>query len=1192
MRIQRWAEIAADKLAPDHLSRGHAGARAWVEIAAESRPFFLAAEYLQQPRKMLILTSGYERGLQWQARLQLCGVPETAIRQLPSGQSALFEDASPETVALSDRIGSLRSLLEPGPGIVIATISAALERTLPREALSECFLRLEKGMSIEMDKLVKTLLTLGYEVSEPVRIPGQYSLRGGILDVFPMGYQLPIRIEFFGEDIDSLRQFDPNTQRSISPINSMEVSSSRETLYYFPHAETPDEIVESRRGLGDMIRQAMEFESANLEGYEARTRLEELVTGDIDALTSGIFFDRLDLYRPLLHPDTGCALDLLPEDGLVVLDDPGELEIAHHRSEEELSSALKAREARGEILHSVVSDFIIGVEHVSQFENRLALTSLGSIPSWFGDREIVEFGVASLDSYRGRAENMAIDLKKWIADGMRIVVSTDQPSRCKAILNQIEAFPIEEFDPLGAEVIEPGAYLVQGNLAGGFSSQAMKFGVLTDQELFGVGRLKLPQRKFSEGVPLATVLDLKPGDYVVHIQFGIGIYQGLVKRTTGGVEKECLYIQYAGPDKLFVPADQLDRVQKFLTAGDVEPKIHRLNSGEWQRAVGKAREGAREFARDLIRLYAQRRKSNRPSFGGDSPWQAEMEATFPWQETPSQMAAIKEVKRDLQTDYPMDRLICGDVGFGKTEVAIRGAFKVAQSGKQVVVLCPTTILSEQHYRNFQERLGAFPTRLDILNRFRTSAERKEVLKKLEDGEIDIIIGTHALLNDSIKFKDLGLAVIDEEHKFGVKQKETLKELRTNVDVLSMSATPIPRTLSMALMDIREMSLINDPPPGRLPIRTFVRPYASEVVREAVLRELARGGQVYYVFNRVTGIYHVAEKLKQLVPMARIGVAHGQMSENELEPIMVAFIRGELDILVSTTIIENGLDIPNANTMVVENADKLGLSQLYQLRGRVGRSDRQAYAYLLYQRDSNLSENAMARLQSLQEFSSLGTGYSLAFRDLQIRGAGDLLGAKQSGTMNTVGYELYTRIIAEELEFLKHHADGGTPSGRSYRDPLEGLEPLPTVDLPVKALVPEEYIPDQAQRLFCYQSMMSSRTFDELKKVQEETEDRYGPSPAEVVAAYSIMNLRMRAKDLFIKKIDGQGGRLVVDFTDDVDLPPRLWSIMARKNRGAGLARQQYVWPFAGSPIDACSEMLRTMDEGLKEIEKHLTSAGL
>lgn len=782
---------------------------------------------------------------------------------------------------------------------------------------------------------------------------------------------------------------------------------------------------------------------------------------------------------------------------------------------------------------------------------------------------------------------LASTLQNWQREGFTIVISTDQPNRARSVLAQVDLHAIE----LEGGSPEPGKlYLAQGNLGGGFVMPERKFAVVTDAELFGVARLKLPQKRFSEGAPIATVLDLKPGDFVVHVNFGIGVFRGLVTREMEGVKKEFLFIEYAQPDKLFVPADQLDRVQKYLNPGDSQPKLNRLTGGEWQKTIAKAKEDARAFARDLVKLYAERKAVRRRPFGPDTPWQTEMEATFPWVETPSQMSAIKEVKRDLNQEWPMDRLICGDVGFGKTEVAIRAAFKAIQGGRQVAVLCPTTILSEQHFRNFRERLGGFGVRMGVLNRFRHAKEKQEIMDGLADGKIELVIGTHALLSKEIEFKDLGLVIVDEEQKFGVKQKEALKQLRTSVDVLSMSATPIPRTLSMAMMDLRQMSLISDPPPGRLAIRTYVRPYSADVVREAILRELSRGGQVFYVFNRVDQIYHVAEKLKKLVPTARIGIGHGQMTESELEPVMVGFIKGEIDILLSTTIVENGIDIPNSNTLIVDGADRLGLSQLYQLRGRVGRSDRQAYAYFLYHQ-KELGEGAMHRLQALQEFSSLGSGYSLAFRDLQIRGAGELLGAKQHGAMAAIGYELYTQLIEEAVSALKQGVDGAP-----VVIPGEEIEidygPLPVFDLPVAAFIPENYIREQSQRLYFYQQLMSSRTPDRLAEVASEIEDRYGHPPEPVKAAFDVMRLRMMGKKHGFEKVDGKGGRVSVSFENKAAIAPRVLSLMTRARRDVYNTRDSLIWPYSGDALDACHVLLQTFEKCVEQYEREREELGL
>ncbi len=1220
------------------------GPTVWQSVSVESRPVLFAAAWRQGPRKTLIVAGNYERALAWQAKLELCGVPHGAISQLPSGTSSLFDDAAPEHIALSDRLGALRSLAEGGERIVITSPSAALERTLPKDVLLDALVEVKTGEEIDVDRLIRRFVALGYEPTDPVRIPGQFSRRGGILDVFPTGSDLPIRLELFGDEVESIRQFDPNTQRSVGSAPSLRLVPSRETMYV------------GDTDFREMLASSIEREAPNLEP-DAAARLEEIVPMDADALAEKVYFDRLDLYRPYLHPDSGCAIDLLGDDDWLVLDEPLELEAIAQRAEEELSQSLENRAKRGEILAATAGDFILPAEHLASHGCLLALTGMNALPDWMDRLREVEIQAASLEPYRGRADALAQTLKNYLKEGFRIVFTTDQPNRARSVLSGAEIFVRElplssprdegsdegkaatgderglggeqdgrsappptlssspdkgsrksKAEPRGDEEGASGAFLAQGNLGGGFVLPNEKLAFVSDAELFGVARLKLPQRRFSEGAPITTVLDLKPGDHVVHINFGIGIFQGLTKRTVDGVEKEFLFIEYQAPDKLFVPADQLDRVQKYLNPSDTDPKLNKLTGGEWQRTLGKAKEEAKAFARDLVRLYAKRKQVDRRPYGPDTPFQDEMEGTFPYVETRSQMTAIVDAKRDLEAPYPMDRLICGDVGFGKTEVAIRVAFKAVQGTRQVAILCPTTILSEQHYRNFEERLGSFGTKLALVNRYTPPQEKKAILKGLENGEVEMVVGTHALLGQGIKFKDLGLVVIDEEQKFGVKQKEMLKELRTEVDVLTLSATPIPRTLSMALMDIRQMSLINDPPPGRLPIRTYVRPYSAEVIREAILREMARGGQVFYVYNRVESIEHIAEKLRKLVPTARIGVGHGQMHEKELEPIMVGFVKGDIDVLLSTTIVENGIDIANANTLIIEGADKLGLSQLYQLRGRVGRSDRQAYAYFLYsgafdasisavsvaeaqkqaqsgiKKRMTVSDGAMQRLQALQEFSSLGSGYSLAFRDLQIRGAGEILGAKQSGTMVSVGYELYTQLINEAVATLKNTVDGELPKDQDVKDPLESLAPLPAFEVPVVALLPEGYIRDQAQRLYYYQRMMSSRDPETLGAVQAEMEDRYGRTTIEVSQAFAIMALRMRARDLGIDKLDARGGRLNVQFKDISTVPPRAFSILGTKNKEAYKTKEALIWPFVGSPMPVIERMMNTFAAALEEVE--------
>ena len=853
MRVSDWAERMAPALKAAGATLPDPGeSAAWLSVVPEARAFVLASQLAKAGRKTLILTGTYEKALAWQAKLEMAGVAKGCVHQLPGGSSSLFEDGSHEPIAASDRLGSLRALAGEGADIVIASPQAALERTLPRETLLESFTEVKVGQELAPQRFARTLTNLGYDRHEPVRLPGGFSIRGGIVDVWPTGADAPVRIELFGDEVESVRAFDPNTQRSVGPVPGLNLAPSRETLYTHMDPALPEE-----------IRGYAEREASTLDEGLA-TKLVEVVSEDADALAQKSYFDRLDLYRPYLHPDSGCALDLLPEDGLLVLDEPLELESIAHRAETELESALKSRAARGEILASAVGDYTFSAEKMGS-HGALALTSMDALPDWFGRHESHDLDTSSLQPYRGRPDAFADTLRNWLARGVTVVFGTDQPNRARKVLEGLDIHPFES--PTEDHDGKAATYLMSGNMAGGFVLTGLKTAFVTDAELFGVARLKLPQKRFLEGTPVATVLDLKPGDYVVHVNFGIGVFRGLVKKEVAGAEREFLYLDYHAPDKLFVPADQLDRIQKYLNPGDGDPKLNRLTGGEWQRTLGKAKEEARAFARDLVKIYAERKRVTRRPYGPDTPFQQEMEGTFPWVETPGQMQAIHDAKEDMQAPYPMDRLVCGDVGFGKTEVAIRAAFKAVQDGRQVAILCPTTILSEQHHRSFTERLGSFGTKIGLVNRFVSGAEKKEALNGVKTGDTEILVGTHSLLGQGVEFKDLGLVVIDEEQKFGVKQKEMLKGLRTEVDVLTMSATPIPRTLSMALMDIRQMSLINDPPPGRLPVRTFVRQYADEVVRDAILREMARGGQVFYVYNRVTSIEHIAEKIRLLVPRA-------------------------------------------------------------------------------------------------------------------------------------------------------------------------------------------------------------------------------------------------------------------------------------------------------------------------------------
>ncbi len=721
--------------------------------------------------------------------------------------------------------------------------------------------------------------------------------------------------------------------------------------------------------------------------------------------------------------------------------------------------------------------------------------------------------------------------------------------------------------PLGAGSLSP-IRLFRGNLGGGFVWDAQRFALITDAELFERSRLRLPPRRFNEGVPITSIMDLKPGDYVVHIYHGIGIFRGLTTLEREGATREYLLIEYAHPDKIFVPTDQLDRIQKYLGPDDKPPEIRRLNSSSWAKTVAQARKKAKEVAEELIQLYALREKATRPELGADTPWQAEMESAFPYIETPGQLKAIEETKRDLESPHPMDRLLVGDVGFGKTEVAIRTAFKVLMADRQVALLCPTTVLAYQHWQNFKERFEPFGARVELLSRLIPPAEQKRILHGLKTGAVDMVIGTHRLLSGDVQFKNLGLVIIDEEQRFGVMQKERFKKLRGTVDVLSMSATPIPRTLYMALTEIRDMSIITDPPPGRLPIRTFVMPYTDWTVREAILRELQRDGQVFYVVPHVQGIEHVAERLKKLVPHARTAIAHGQMAPSQMEAIVLDFYQRAYDILVCTTIIENGLDMPNVNTLIVENAERFGLGQLYQLRGRVGRSDRQAYAYFLF-RAGQLGEKAEERLEALKEFSHLGSGFALAMRDLEIRGAGNLLGTEQHGAMRAVGFELYQAMLRDAIRHLRK----GETSW-SLESPIE-VE-LPPANLPVNAYIPNEYITDTAQRLGYYKRIAGSRTREELKSLVRELRDRYGELPLPLKNLLRTMEIRIMAHQAGAESLQYENGVLLIKFRPDRLLKARWQLGLMEQFRGIHTQPDEIRYKMGKHLLESALEVLKAL----------------
>ncbi len=1163
--------------------RGHGHV---VGLSGAARGLFLARLHQRLGGQMLLVAYQNEQAQRLWDDLHAFGIPEDRLFLLPASESHWLSHDATDYRALSERITALAALGTGVPCIVIGTAEAVFQRTCLPEDLLAPALSLTVGQTIDLESLLRSLVQMGYEADTTVSRPGQFSRRGGILDIFPSTSEAPVRLELFGDEIESLRAFDVTTQRSTGAVTEITVYPVREIRL------TPESIQSAvpliRKALDQRKRQL--FAEKNREGLNA---LHERVENDLIRLQNGVYFNGVEEYLPYFVPEAVCAVDYLsvgsqkpdgdiPSPPLIVLDEPAQVRAHWERLRAEIGEARERHAARGERMQgashpTACVERLEGLLHGGEatvcgedIPAILALTQLSRAPEGFRFQTRLQVSAAAMESYRSRLPFFAEEVQTWLANGAECLIVSDQPQRVREICRELK-LPVsdeEEISPDLPTVHQP-LRVLEGRLRQGFKFADIGLYTATDAELFGSARPTVSRRRATVGIPLSTILDLREGDYVVHIHHGIGVYRGMTKRQVEGAERDYLHIQYAGADRLYVPADQIDRVQRYIGGEGTPPPINRIGGNEWQRTTRRVKEQAHIMAKDLIELYAARQAAERPSYGEDTPWQAEMEEAFPYEETPSQWRAILDVKQNLEESKPMDRLICGDVGFGKTEVAIRAAFKVVVSGKQVAVLCPTTVLAAQHYTTFSERLAAYPITVELLSRFRSRQEQKRTTERLKAGEVDIVVGTHRLLSKDVEFSNLGLLIVDEEQRFGVAQKERLKQLRKTVDVLTLTATPIPRTLSMALAGLRDMSVIEDPPSGRVPILTYVREYDDDLVRDAILRELERDGQVYFVHNRVETISYIAQRIQRLVPDARIRIGHGQMSEDELEKIMLDFYHREYDVLLCTTIIENGLDIPNVNTIIVDNADRMGLAQLYQLRGRVGRSNRQAYAYLLYRPNKQLTEVAEQRLLAIREFTALGSGYQVAMRDLEIRGAGNLLGAEQSGAMISVGFDLYCELLSQAVSEIKGE------------EPVDAT--LPPVDLPITAHIPNEYIPNEAERIFFYKKMSGIRSRQDIEDLLAELEDRYGDPPRPVWNALEVLRLRLRAKEAGIAAIRGEKREVTLRFAPHVRLTPEALRLLTHVFRHHRFTADSVVIGLASPQVvKEVEEMLGILERALTE----------
>ncbi len=1082
-------------------------------VLAAARPYLAAALASDVGKPLLLVAAGPDTARDWADELRKWLGPEAPVYHFATPDALPYERIPWTPYTVQERVRALVALAKERAPIVVASARAIAVPTVPAREMRLSVRTLKVGQIAPPGELLRRWFGEGYRLEAEVEEPGTVARRGGLLDIWPPNLPRPVRVEFFGDEVDSLRFFDPETQLTTGKTDSVLIGPGSEA---FPRLS------------GNALARMDEMDFSTCHPPAMRD-----FRHDRDALEAGQGFQGAEYYIPLLYPTPGNLLDHLREGSLVLLDEGEEVVQAIMAVERQANQIERELIRSGEIPAGWSKPYFTWQEVSRRLERRRKVW-LGQSVGLLYDGEMHPIGrlFRPAPIYNSRLEEMAADVAEFRRMESRTVLVTRQAPRVSGILSE-KKIPAKQVEDLAEPVPGGKIFLLQGTSNEGFVIREAEevppsLVFLTDTELFGWrrARRRVPRAKVSRKTD-AFFSEIKPGDYVVHIDHGIGRFAGLVRMKVGGVEQEYLQVEYAHGDRLYVPVQQTNRLSKYVSPSDAPPMLHRLHTGDWARAKKRAKRAVREIAQDLLTLYAARELSKGHAFSPDTPWQKELEAAFPYQETEDQIRAIEEVKRDMETPNPMDRLVCGDVGYGKTEVAIRAAFKAVMDGKQVAILTPTTVLAQQHFYTFRRRLDPFPVQVAMLSRLQTRAQQKKVLEGLAEGSIDIVIGTHRLLSKDVKFKDLGLLVIDEEQRFGVYHKERLKQLRHQVDVLTLTATPIPRTLYLSLAGVRDMSLIASPPEERLPVKTFVSEFDRSLIRKAILRELDRGGQVYFVHNRVRGIRSVAGMIRDLVPEAIVEVAHGQMRERHLSEVMLAFTEGNVDVLVCTTIIENGLDVPNANTIIVNNAHRFGLAQLYQLRGRVGRGAVRAYAYLLYPKGYTPPRQVHERLEMLAHASEAGAGFQIAMRDLEVRGAGEILGARQHGHMAAVGMDMYTRLLAQAVKELKEQQQSKLVLSPETLAMAMELEPSLVPDIPLAASIPEEYVPSSELRLRLYRELSGLKDLKEVHEFATMLRDRFGPPPEEVKNLLFQTEVRLMGERAGVKLIGKDGDDLIL-----------------------------------------------------------------
>lgn len=1007
------------------------------------------------------------------------------------------------------RIAVLQKLISGGKYIVVTSLDALLQYTADRDEFEGLCIDFELGKRFDLDALTEKLVIMGYSREDSVEGAGQFAIRGGILDIFSPGSDNPYRIEFFDDETDSIREFDTYTQRSLDKVDEVSIAPVCEALIT---DEKRDEIIAELEKRIRGAKRKKTDESFFIETTQA----------DIESFKEQRYFPSVDKYISLVYGKIPSVLDYFSDNNLVFVVDPKRIRERGKTFEWEKNeqiTELKDKKILGEYKDSFYCDYIDKIREMSS-KKLISLDVLSHSSTDFKYKHRETFATKTTVSFHGKIEYLYEDLKGWQNKNYTVVILCASRGRGENLAGVLKdkgikaRFIFDGSNDAKTEFSKGEIVIIRGELNKGFEYPELNFVLVSDHEIFDTKKSR-SRRKVENANRIKNYTDISVGDYVVHQTHGIGQYMGTQKMTVGAVTKDYLKIQYQGTDCLYIPIDQLNLLYKYVGNADKKLRLNKLGGSEWNKTKQRVKQSTAELAGKLVALYAERERAQGFAYSEDTPWQRDFEDTFQYQETEDQLRSIEEVKIDMEKNKPMDRLLCGDVGFGKTEIALRAAFKAVGDSKQVAYLCPTTILAMQHYETFSKRMETFPIKVEMLSRFRTAAEQKKILKQLKTGEIDIIIGTHRILSKDLEFKDLGLLIIDEEQRFGVVHKERLKELKQNIDVLTMTATPIPRTLHMAMTGVRDMSVLTEPPENRYPVQTYVLEDNSAIIADAIRNELSRGGQVFYLYNRVKGIYRKAEWIRTIFPDINVAVGHGKMKEDELEDIMYDMVNGKTDVLVCTTIIETGLDIPNANTIIIEDADHMGLAQLYQLRGRVGRSNRAAYAYLTYHRDKILSDTASKRLRAVKEFTEFGSGFKIAMRDLEIRGAGNILGPEQHGHMDAVGYDMYCKLLKESVDEAQ---------GIEVKEQIDV-----SIDINIDAYLPENYIRNHNQRIDIYKKIAAVENDDDKFEIEDELIDRFGDIPEPVQNIIAVAALKSPAKAVGICEISQNANILSMKF---------------------------------------------------------------